>query len=202
MPCWSGPRSRSRMIMSASSARRGSVIGPPDGPLSDPHLSDLNVVHGPKNAPAADCSSGEQKALLLGLVLAKARLIRPSPAPPRSSSSTRSRRISTSPEEMALFGEILDLEAQAWMTGTDRHTFASIASQCPNLGGELGYNQRLMRARNSALQNHRKIDVKKPHETDRKKKPTASDYGAEFDQGAEGPRCRAQAARHVYRRYR
>ena len=44
--------------------------------LAGPHLSDLIVIHGPHNAPAGDCSSGEQKALLLGLVLAKARLIR------------------------------------------------------------------------------------------------------------------------------
>ena len=44
--------------------------------LEGPHLSDLIVTHGPKNAPAAHCSSGEQKALLIGLVLAKAELIR------------------------------------------------------------------------------------------------------------------------------
>ena len=37
--------------------------------LEGPHRSDLLVVHGPKNTPASQCSSGEQKALLLGLVL-------------------------------------------------------------------------------------------------------------------------------------
>ncbi|HUN12053.1 MAG TPA: DNA replication and repair protein RecF, partial [Rhabdaerophilum sp.] len=43
--------------------------------LVGPQVSDLVVVHGPKNEPAATCSTGEQKALLLGLVLAQARLI-------------------------------------------------------------------------------------------------------------------------------
>ncbi len=40
-----------------------------------PHLSDLAVRHGPKDAEAARSSTGEQKALLVGLVLASARLV-------------------------------------------------------------------------------------------------------------------------------
>ena len=40
-----------------------------------PHVGDLSVWHGPKAAPAAASSTGEQKALLLGLVLAHARLV-------------------------------------------------------------------------------------------------------------------------------
>lgn len=43
--------------------------------LVGPQASDLAVVHGPKAEPAASCSTGEQKALLLGLVLAQARLV-------------------------------------------------------------------------------------------------------------------------------
>ncbi len=39
--------------------------------LEGPHLSDLRVTHGPKNTPAPLCSSGEQKALLIGLILPK-----------------------------------------------------------------------------------------------------------------------------------
>jgi DNA replication and repair protein RecF len=41
--------------------------------LSGPHRSDLHVQHGPKAMPAELCSTGEQKALLIGLVLAQAR---------------------------------------------------------------------------------------------------------------------------------
>jgi DNA replication and repair protein RecF len=42
--------------------------------LTGPNASDLHVVHGPGGMPAGQCSTGEQKALLLGLVLAHARL--------------------------------------------------------------------------------------------------------------------------------
>lgn len=42
--------------------------------LTGPHRSDLRVRHGPKQAAAETCSTGEQKALLIGLVLAQARL--------------------------------------------------------------------------------------------------------------------------------
>ena len=43
--------------------------------LDGPHLTDLCVVYPPKNIPAADASTGEQKALLIGLVLAHAGLL-------------------------------------------------------------------------------------------------------------------------------
>jgi DNA replication and repair protein RecF len=43
--------------------------------LVGPHLGDLKAWHGPKGAPAAQASTGEQKALLVGLVIAHARLV-------------------------------------------------------------------------------------------------------------------------------
>ena len=43
--------------------------------LIGPQASDLVVLHGPKQAEAERCSTGEQKALLVGLVLAHARLV-------------------------------------------------------------------------------------------------------------------------------
>src|SRR6201996_4606587 len=43
--------------------------------LDGPHLTDLQVVYAPKNMPARDASTGEQKALLIGLVLAHAELV-------------------------------------------------------------------------------------------------------------------------------
>ena len=106
--------------------------------LAGPHLSDLIVVHGPHNAPAGDCSSGEQKALLLGLVLAKARLIRElSGAAPLVLFDEVAAHLDGARRE-ALFDEILDLKAQAWMTGTDRQTFASLASQAQILAVNRG----------------------------------------------------------------
>jgi DNA replication and repair protein RecF len=106
--------------------------------LAGPHLSDLIVFHGPHNAPAGDCSSGEQKALLLGLVLAKARLIRElSGAAPLVLLDEVAAHLDGARRE-ALFNEILDLKAQAWMTGTDRSIFASIASQAQILAVNRG----------------------------------------------------------------
>ena len=106
--------------------------------LAGPHLSDLIVFHGPHNAPAGDCSSGEQKALLLGLVLAKARLIRElSGAAPLVLFDEVAAHLDHARRD-ALFVEILDLKAQAWMTGTDRSTFAPMASQAQILAVKRG----------------------------------------------------------------
>jgi DNA replication and repair protein RecF len=95
--------------------------------LEGPHLSDLIVSHGPKNAPAALCSSGEQKALLIGLILAKAELIKDLEGVcPLVLLDEVAAHLDASRRE-ALFGEISRLGAQAWMTGTDRDLFASIS---------------------------------------------------------------------------
>jgi DNA replication and repair protein RecF len=95
--------------------------------LEGPHLSDLIVSHGPKNAPAALCSSGEQKALLIGLILAKAELIKDLEGVcPLVLLDEVAAHLDASRRE-ALFGEISRIGAQAWMTGTDRDLFASIS---------------------------------------------------------------------------
>ena len=106
--------------------------------LEGPHLSDLLVVHGPKNAPAAQCSSGEQKALLLGLVLAKAELIKAlEGTAPLVLLDEVAAHLDASRKE-ALFGEILRLGAQAWMTGTDRELFAPLAGDAQILALRAG----------------------------------------------------------------
>jgi len=95
--------------------------------LEGPHRSDLLVVHGPKNTPAAQCSSGEQKALLLGLVLAKAELIKHlEGTAPLVLLDEVAAHLDTARRE-ALFGEILTLGVQAWMTGTDEELFSPLA---------------------------------------------------------------------------
>ena len=64
--------------------------------LDGPHRSDLAVGHGPKELPAKVCSTGEQKALLIGLVLAHCDVVRQAGRAPRPSScSTRSPPTST-----------------------------------------------------------------------------------------------------------
>jgi len=106
--------------------------------LEGPHRSDLLVVHGPKNAPAAQCSSGEQKALLLGLVLAKAELIKmlegTSPLLLLDEVAAHLDAL----RRKALFDEILRLGVQAWMTGTDKELFSPISQDAQILAVNRG----------------------------------------------------------------
>jgi DNA replication and repair protein RecF len=95
--------------------------------LEGPHLSDLIVIHGPSESLAERCSSGEQKALLLGLVLAQAELLKEldGAAPLILLDEVAAHLDAT--RRTALFGEILRLGAQAWMTGTEAGLFESLA---------------------------------------------------------------------------
>jgi DNA replication and repair protein RecF len=95
--------------------------------LEGPHRSDLLVAHAPKATPARLCSSGEQKALLLGLVLAHAELVarRRDGAAPILLLDEVTAHLDEA-RRGALFDEILRLGAQAWMTGTEPEAFAPL----------------------------------------------------------------------------
>lgn len=95
--------------------------------LEGPHRSDLAVTHGPKGLAARNCSSGEQKALLLGLVLAHAELLteRQDGAAPILLLDEITAHLDTL-RRAALFDEIIRLNAQAWMTGTDSEAFSAL----------------------------------------------------------------------------
>jgi DNA replication and repair protein RecF len=95
-----------------------------------PHRSDLIVRHVQKRTDAAECSTGEQKALLIAIVLAHA----------LESSHMRDGRAPIllldeiaahldAKRRAALFEEILALGAQAWMTGTDIEMFAPLKTK-------------------------------------------------------------------------
>ena len=94
--------------------------------LVGPQASDLAVRHGPKDLPAATCSTGEQKALLLGLVLAHARLVRamsgiaPILLLDEVAAHLDPRR------RAALFDALEGLGGQVWMTGADRALFGAL----------------------------------------------------------------------------
>jgi DNA replication and repair protein RecF len=91
-----------------------------------PHRSDLIVTHAPKGLPARICSTGEQKALLVGLVLAHAELVRAlSGAAPLILLDEIAAHLDAE-RRAAMFAEIEALAAQAWMTGTDRNVFAPL----------------------------------------------------------------------------
>ena len=96
--------------------------------LSGPHRSDLIVYYGPKARPARLCSTGEQKIMLVGLVLAHARLISAldDHGTPLVLLDEIAAHLDRDRRE-ALFAELGELGAQAWMTGTERVIFASLA---------------------------------------------------------------------------
>lgn len=96
------------------------------GAALGPHRSDLAVTHLDRGRPAVECSTGEQKALLVALVLAHARLAMIARgAPPLLLLDEIAAHLDRG-KLAALFEELLALGAQAWMSGTDDETFAPL----------------------------------------------------------------------------
>ncbi|MHA1158295.1 MAG: DNA replication/repair protein RecF [Alphaproteobacteria bacterium] len=94
--------------------------------LTGPHRSDLVVRHGARDAEAATCSTGEQKALLIGMVLAQARLVtRLSGATPVVLLDEVAAHLDQL-RRSALFEMLHDLGCQSFMTGTDSAVFAEL----------------------------------------------------------------------------
>ena len=94
--------------------------------LIGPHIADLEVTHGPKNAPAARASTGEQKALLAGLVLAHARLVADmSGQAPIALMDEIAAHFDPRRRE-ALFAALARIGGQAFLTGADPAAFASL----------------------------------------------------------------------------
>jgi DNA replication and repair protein RecF len=95
--------------------------------LSGPHRTDLSVTHLDKAQPAALCSTGEQKALLLGLVLGHAELVadRTGRAPILLLDEVAAHLDPL--RRAALFERLTATGSQVWITGTERAPFADIA---------------------------------------------------------------------------
>jgi DNA replication and repair protein RecF len=109
--------------------------------LTGPHRDDLGAVYAAKGVPARLCSTGEQKALLVSLVLANARAVAEGfGAPPVLLLDEITAHLDDGRRE-ALFEAVLGLEAQAWMTGTAGELFAGLGDRAQRLrlseaGGE------------------------------------------------------------------
>ncbi|MCZ4280976.1 DNA replication/repair protein RecF [Kiloniella laminariae] len=98
-----------------------------------PHKSDLLVHHLEKAMPAGLCSTGEQKALLLSIVLAHARLVMlERGASPLLLLDEVVAHLDEKRRD-SLFEEILNLRCQAWMTGTDADVFAAMGDKAQHL---------------------------------------------------------------------
>jgi len=97
--------------------------------LDGPHLSDLAVRHASKNIPAADASTGEQKALLIRLVLAHAGLIKQMTGfAPLLLLDEVVAHLDPA-RRAALYDALSSLGAQVWMTGADPAAFGDISGR-------------------------------------------------------------------------
>lgn len=102
--------------------------------LEGPHRADLLVRHAPKDMPAELCSTGEQKALLLGLILAHARALAADPAAGPALLLLDEAAAHLDPDRRAgLFDELLALPGQSWLTGTEPGLFAAFGARAQHL---------------------------------------------------------------------
>jgi len=98
--------------------------------LDGPHRSDLKARHAAKNMDADQCSTGEQKALLVGLTLAQARALAGDPGAGASLILIDEAAAHLdSVRRAALFDELLANEGQAWLTGTDQNLFEAFGAR-------------------------------------------------------------------------
>ena len=97
--------------------------------LVGPHRAELHAVFAARGVPARDCSTGEQKALLISLILANARaLARDLGAPPLLLLDEVAAHLDAA-RRAALYDEVCGLGAQAWMTGTGAELFADLGAR-------------------------------------------------------------------------
>lgn len=133
---WTSERA-DQLIQDLAVGRRGDAAA--RRTLVGPHRSDLSVAHAGKRQPAALCSTGEQKAMLLSILLAHAALVR----------SRRAQAPIVLLDEVAahldparravLFDRLAAMGSQVWMTGTEAELFDGIgaATRCIVSGGAL-----------------------------------------------------------------
>ena len=92
--------------------------------MKGPHRTDFSVLHGPKSQNAELCSTGEQKALLIGLILAQARAVKELiGAAPMLLLDEVAAHLDMH-RRRGLFEALTALGVQAWMTGTDTNLFS------------------------------------------------------------------------------
>ncbi len=101
--------------------------------LLGPHRAELQAVYAAKGVAARDCSTGEQKALLISLILANARALSEDlGAPPLLLLDEVAAHLDA-PRRAALYEEVCALGAQAWMTGTGVELFAELGARAQHV---------------------------------------------------------------------
>jgi DNA replication and repair protein RecF len=107
--------------------------------LTGPHRGDLAVIHLEKDRPAAECSTGEQKALILNLVLAQAQRLSRAKSDPNPILLLDEVAAHLDPvRRAALFDEIEALGLQAFLTGTDEALFYDLKGRAQGVRVDSG----------------------------------------------------------------
>ncbi len=101
--------------------------------LIGPHRSDLTGVYAAKGVAARDCSTGEQKALLISLILANARALAQDIGLPPIILLDEVAAHLDADRRAALYDEICALGSQAWMTGTGPELFSQLGNRAQYL---------------------------------------------------------------------
>lgn len=99
------------------------------GAATGPHRADFAVRYIAKDMPAAQCSTGEQKALLMGIILAHGRLIAAERGAPPVLLLDEVAAHLDEERRAALYELLLDLKGQFWLTGTDRTLFEPLENR-------------------------------------------------------------------------
>ena len=124
-----GPALNAEDQLRAALAQARNADAEMGGAAAGPHRSDLSVRHAATGRLAADCSTGEQKALLIATVLASARLqAEERETVPVLLLDEVAAHLDARHRE-ALFDEVAALGAQVWYTGTDKTLFAPLAGR-------------------------------------------------------------------------
>jgi DNA replication and repair protein RecF len=107
--------------------------------LSGPHRTELEVRHRERDRPAADCSTGEQKALILNLVLAQAARLSRAKSQPNPILLLDEVAAHLDPSRRAaLFDEITALGLQVFLTGTEEALFEGLKGRAQGVRVDRG----------------------------------------------------------------
>ncbi len=109
--------------------RRKLATGRETDEAAGPHRSDFLVRHRAKDLPAGQCSTGEQKAVLLSILLGQARVQTERRGEPPLLLLDEVAAHLDETRRRALWDELDALGLQSWMTGTDFSLFADLADR-------------------------------------------------------------------------
>ncbi len=111
--------------------------------LTGPHRTELTARHRDKDRPATDCSTGEQKSMALGLILAQAAVIRR--LTDRGSVLILDEACAHLDQvrRTGLAETVLDLGVQAWVTGVERALFEPFGAHAQRMGVSDGRIERI-----------------------------------------------------------